>query len=164
MTPHARASLAHEIATGRPLPADAEAVTWALACLSTAHASSAQHRAAVVVAEYLDGIVSDDDTRRRLGLAPIVNPAPESYPAWVDFGSGFACLYLDAADRRFVAGHVGIVYTDAWRAYPAPGDNPPIAQGPETGEAGRLAAEAALRAAGVLAEGVVVRRPVGGGA
>lgn len=163
MTPHARASLAHEIATGRPLPADAEAVTWALACLSTAHASSAQHRAAVVVAEYLDSLPLDDDTRRRLGLEPKAEPVAETWPAWVRFGA-MCVMYLtrEDEDSNTVCEIASVRDDHGWKCYPSPLGLEACASGPETGEAGRLAAEAALRRAGVLPEGATVRRAGGG--
>lgn len=156
-----RARVAYSVATGAPLPERPEALRWALAYAVDRPQLTPEQRAVPHVAAWLDDGTLDEEARSRLGLEAKPEPVAETWPAWVDLGARFVCMYLDAADRRFVAGHVAIVGTDAWRAYPSPGENPPIAEGPETGTAGMDAAEAALRRAGVLPEGVTVRRPGG---
>ena len=143
MTARARAELAYHIATGGTLPADPDAVTWALACLSTAHVSSAQRRAAEVVAEYLDDVVTDADTRSRLGLDDL---------AWT-VEDGWLWLTHEGAT-------VARVCDFGWAVW-MPGESQDFAGDAESGTAGMDAAEAALRRAGVLAEGVTVRRPGG---
>ena len=149
MTTKERAALAYNIATGGTLPADPDAVTWALACLSTAHVSSAQRRAAEVVAEYLDAVIDDADTRGRLGLEV------RTWPAWC--GRGLYLTRDDFTAARSVAGLDSL----GWSAWTVGDCAVPNGYGPETGTAGMDAAEAALRRAGVLAEGVTVRRPGG---
>lgn len=162
MTAHARAALAYHIATGRTLE-DREAVlVWSLGVIESGPLCSDHNRRAVeAMIPWLDSLPLDDDTRARLGLEP--KPIAEMWPAWVKGDDGRCRLFLSLSDFRYRASHsVALVGDGFWSAWRMPGSLSFVDGGPETGTAGMDAAEAALRRAGVLAEGVTVRRPGGG--
>ena len=155
-TPLTRAALAYHIATGREsLAPHADAVKWALE-----HADPLcdprDIRAVEAMRLWLDEVVSDDDTRARLGL-------DSDGPHWL-YREHMECdaLYLSRATSGPGA-FVALAGDAGWCTFDGGivGANV-VATGLESGEAGRLAAEAALRRAGVLAEGVTVRRAGGG--
>jgi hypothetical protein len=88
-------------------------------------------------------VVTDDDTRSRLGLADL---------AWT-IEDGWMWLTHEGAT-------VARVCDFGWAVW-MPGESQDFAGDAESGTAGMDAAEAALRRAGVLAEGVTVRRAGG---
>lgn len=148
-TPLTRAALAYHIATGREsLTPHADAVKWALE-----HADPLGDprdvRAVEAMIPWLDDVVDHDVTRERLGL--------ELYPCWYGENEyGVRGLLLERATIP-----VAIIDETGWSAYHFGSPNEAKAgEGSETGTAGMDAAEAALRRAGVLAEGVTVRRAV----
>lgn len=156
-----RAALAYHIATGREsLTPHADAVKWALE-----HADPLcdprDIRAVEAMRLWLDEVVSDDDTRARLGLEAKPEPVAETWPAWTRLGSTMRLLHLSEDDAMSsLTCEVANVGHRGWVTYESPECGARVASGPETGPAGMDAAEAALRRAGVLAEGVTVRRAV----
>ncbi len=163
MTNQERAALAYHIATGRTLE-DREAVArWCLDALSVPQVDRWQRRAVEVMRLWLDEVVSDDDTRSRLGSEAKPEPVAETGPAWARLGPTMRLLHLseDDAMSSFTC-EVANVGPGGWVTYESPERGARVASGPETGTAGMDAAEAALRRAGVLAEGVTVRRAGGG--
>lgn len=158
VTPIQRAALAYQIATGRALDFDS-ATSWAIDVLArpSHHFAEQNRRTVEAMLPWLDEVVTDDDTRSRLGLGP--KPVAETWPAW-DCFDGFCDLHMSFDDASGNVRPVAEVIRAGWNAYAGTdADSPRIGDGPETGTAGMDAAEAALRLAKVLPEGVTVRRP-----
>jgi hypothetical protein len=142
MTNEEQARLAYHIATGRTLDDRDEAARWALSIVASASPLPSFRRAVEAMIPWLDSVVADDDTRSRLGLADL---------AWT-IEDGWLWLTHEGAT-------VARVCDFGWAVW-MPGESHDFAGDAEDGTAGMDAAEAALRRAGVLAEGVTVRRAV----
>lgn len=148
-----RARDAYYVATGRPLDPHDAAIRWALEVLDepwTVH----ECRAVEMMTPWLDEVVSDPETRARLGLEPKAEPVAGLF--WTAEDGGFS---LYESERGALDALVCDVREDGWRAWMMIYDTP-FARGPETGPAGMDAAERALIAAGVLPAGCTPRRPV----
>lgn len=149
-----RARDAYYVATGRTLDPHDAAIRWALDALSVPQVDRSQRRAVEMMAPWLDEVVSDPETRARLGLEPKAEPVAGLF--WTAEDGGFS---LYESERGALDALVCDVREDGWRAWMMIYDTP-FARGPETGRAGMDAAERALIAAGVLPAGCTPRRPV----